>query len=124
MTAYTYASFHGLMDITVDDLAGDKTENLIDVALGLLNLEGARLPEKMAGTAGSKTLTVPEQEWTVVYYVTRILYIDVKNKGQSIDTQGLSVTTRDFSTNPQILQEVRYYARKLGKNPFKDVITF
>lgn len=124
MTSYTYASLHTLLNITIEDYSALATEALIDTTLGLLTLEGAKIRTKMAGTAGSKTLTLTESEWAVVYYVARILYIDIKNKGQSVDTQGLSVTTRDFSTRPEILEQVRYYANKLKGGKFKKVKTF
>ena len=72
----TAASIHALKLVTVSDIAATDLEPIIDQAIGIVNTEVGRDIGYLSGTAGSKTVTVEDEEFAIVSTLTLILAIN------------------------------------------------
>jgi hypothetical protein len=73
----TAAAVHALRVVTVSDIAAADLEPIIDQAIGIVNTEVGREIDYLSGTAGSKTVTVEDEEFAIVSTLTLILAINV-----------------------------------------------
>ena len=72
----TAAAIHALRVVTVSDIAAADLEPIIDQAIGIVNTEVGLDIGYLAGTAGSKTVTVEDEEFAIVSTLTLILAIN------------------------------------------------
>lgn len=87
-------------------------EKIIDLAIDILNLEGADLPN-MTGTAGSKTVNLESREKGAVFMVARAVYYSFYKDIEPAAVGGLTVGTADLLSNNVVLQTVKEAARRL-----------
>lgn len=78
MVAVTYATLHGVMNITTSDISAIDTEKLIDYSIDLLNLYANQSITRMAGTPGSKTLTLTSAQLGAMLLLARALYYEYR----------------------------------------------
>jgi hypothetical protein len=74
--ALTAAAVHALRVVTSSDIAAADLEPIIDQAIGIVNTEVGLDIGYLAGTAGSKTVTVEDEEFAIVSTLTLILAIN------------------------------------------------
>lgn len=126
MTEYTYASLHSILGLTTGDMPATDTENLMDVALGTINLVGGLDFAAMNGTAGSKTLNLDVTGWALVAAVCRMVYADFYvNQGQNVQGPAFSVTAKDFTSNPVAMSEIRRLCdayKRSESNPYENLV--
>jgi hypothetical protein len=72
----TAAAVHALRVVTVSDIAAADLESIIDQAIGIVNTEVGLDIGYLAGEAGSKTVTVEDEEFAIVSTLTLILAIN------------------------------------------------
>jgi len=63
-----------VLNLSVGDVSAIKTEALIDQAIDLLNLYANQSISNMAGTAGSKTVTLTSRQRAAVFEVAKAVY--------------------------------------------------
>jgi len=73
MVSVTYQDLHDLINVTTSDITAAKTEDLIDHAIDLLNAHGVGL-SNMAGSAGSKTVTLTSAQRGAILNLARMIY--------------------------------------------------
>ncbi len=115
MTSYTYTMMTDVMNLTVgasDDITAVNAEKLIDLAINCLNLFGAEL-DNMAGTAGSKTVSLESKEHAAVLLVARAIYYSFYKDLDSASLGGLTVSTNDLLKDPATLQLIKDAAAQL-----------
>lgn len=87
MIAVTYADLHNVLKLTTSDISAIDTEYIIDYAIDMLNLYANQSIARMAGTPGSKTLTLTSAQRGAVLMVARALYYEYRFN--PIDTPGM-----------------------------------
>ena len=121
MPAYYYADFQHLVDFEPADLSAEKTERLMEAALGLLNLYGAEIPEP-SGTYGSKAFSMEASQWSALVLVTRMFYIDFLEEGSGEFTlQGVEVKARDYLKNPAVVAQIMDLANKARPGDYDNI---
>jgi hypothetical protein len=78
-------------------------ENLIDLAVDLLNLEGADLPN-MSGTAGSKTLSVESTEKAAIFLAARAIY---HSDPTQFSLAEMNINSGDLLSNPEVMRAIK-----------------
>lgn len=73
MVSVTYTSLHNFINVDATDITAAKTEDLIDVAIDLLNAHNAEL-DNLSGAAGSKTVTVSSAGRGSILNLAAMLY--------------------------------------------------
>lgn len=113
MVTVTYASLHSLLNLTTSNISAINTENLIDMAINMLNLYGDLSISAMSGSSGSKTVTLTSAEWAAVFLVCRALYYSGYKGPDSASIAGLSYSPADLLSNPNVMVEVKHAASQL-----------
>jgi len=125
MTSYMYADFQKMLGLTPDDLSPESTERVMEHSIGLLNIYGAKIPE-MSGNYGTKTVGLTSTQWSAVVHVTRLVYMDfIQDSSGSFTIQGLSVTAREYTTDPRKIALIKEIAENVvsesGDDPFEEI---
>lgn len=115
MATITADDFQALMNITDADISNTNAELVIDMAVHCLNLYGhGNLGiGNMAGTAGTKTLSVDSETKGAVYLVARAIWYGFYMHLESVAISSLSVSTPDLLGNPTVLDAVKEAAQLL-----------
>jgi len=74
MVSVAYSDLHNVLNLSVGDISAIKTEALLDQAIDLLNLYANQTLSNMAGTAGSKTVTLTSKQRAAVFEVAKAVY--------------------------------------------------
>lgn len=99
-------------------------ETLVDAAINKLNRYGAPTITNMAGTEGSKTVTLTSKQQDAVLDVARIIYSSYyENADGTLNTNvgGIGLSSQDMMSNPTVLQAIKDIARCLrddGELPY------
>ena len=97
------------------DFEEEHAEEIIDLAIDILNLySDADLPN-MTGTAGSKTVSLESKEKGAVFVVARAIYWGFYKGPQATAIQGQSLSPADVMGNSAVIQSVREAARMLAE---------
>jgi hypothetical protein len=99
-------------------------ETIVDAAINKLNRYGAPTITNMAGTAGSKTVTLTSKQQDAVLDVARIIYANYyKNAEGTLNTTvgNLGISSQDMMSNATVLNAIKDIARCLrddGELPY------
>ena len=113
MATITASTFQALFNVA--DFTEEHAEEILDLAIDLINLySDADLPN-MAGTAGSKTVSVASKEKGAIFLVGRAIYLGFYTKPESSAIQGQTLSPADVMGNPAVIASVREAARQLAE---------
>jgi hypothetical protein len=119
MVVVTYATLHSVMNLNTTKLPAINTESVIDLAIDTLNLFGCELTN-MAGTAGTKTVTLESNEKAAVFLVARMIYYSFYKSVDVASLGGINVTTNDLMKDPTAVQLIKDAADRLIKGSADD----
>ena len=116
MAVYTAASFSGpLNDASV---SATNMENLVDIAINMLNMLGAETITNMAGGPGTKSVTLTSKQAGAVFIVVRQIYRGFWIGPKGSTTLGQSITEGDVLANPTIVATIEKVASRLSEVAF------
>jgi hypothetical protein len=93
----------------------EHAEQIMDLAIDLINLySNADLPN-MTGTAGSKSVSLESKEKGAVLLVARAIYYGFYTKPQSTAISGQSLSPADVMGNQAVIDSVKEAARQLAE---------
>lgn len=98
MVSVAYSDLHNVLNLTVSDITAVKTEALLDQAIDLLNLYANQSISNMAGSGGSKTVTLTSKQRGAVFEVAKAIYYRDYLSQVPITGEGVSAqvsTTQD-----------------------------
>ena len=101
--------------LSTTDLPTANAEVLIDAVIDELNLRGCSL-DNMAGSAGSKTITLTGAQRAGVRKIFRCIYASWNKNLIPVTTTGLgaiSVSSSDLMSNPTVLAMIKEVAAQL-----------
>lgn len=104
-----------LKNIFNDSSIADATmENLVDAVVDELNLQGCTL-SNMAGTAGSKTITLTSAEKGAVRRIFRVIYASWHKNADNtnVGVSSLTMNYTDLMSNPTVMQMIEDTATAL-----------
>lgn len=122
MVSVTASDFHILMHLTINDISLTNTENLLDKAIGALNLFGKLEISQLHGTAESKTLSVNDKTQFAIYLVARAIYYSFYKGITSASVEGVSITPLDLMSSPAVLESLKEAARNLRETDWSRAI--
>jgi len=111
INADTFKKIFGL-EADFDD---EKAEEIIDLAVDLLNLYGDADLANMGGATGSKTLNLESKQKGAVFVVARAIYYGFYNEPGSQSFQGQGGSMPDVMASPAVMLAVKEAARQLAE---------
>jgi len=115
--SYNAASFTSVLNVA--DFDAETMENLVNVAINVLNMFGAdTIPNMDGGGAGTKTVTLTSKQAGAVFLTVRQIYDGFwKPRGTTV-IQGQSITIADVLANPTIVATIEKIASRLSEVAF------
>lgn len=104
-----------------NSVSDEVLEDLLDLAIDTLNLYGAAV-DNMSGVAGAKSVTVTGKERAAAFISVRAIYYGFYKEIASSTIAGLTVSSTDLMSNPEVLRMIKEAARRLEQHegvPFK-----
>jgi hypothetical protein len=95
-------------------ITATNAEYILDLAIDLLNLQGADLPN-MGGSAGSKSVSLESSQKAAVFIAARAIYYGFYKGITNVAASPFNVTTNDLMSNPQVLDSIKTAARQLSE---------
>jgi hypothetical protein len=95
-------------------------ESLVDAVVDELNLQGY-IMANMAGTAGSKTITLNASEEAAIRRIFRCIYASWNKNPQailSVNTGAMSYSVADIMSNPTVLSMIERTASLLKQHSY------
>ena len=119
MVSVTYTTFHDLMNLTTTLISAADTEALIDQAIDMMNLYFGTSLSNMTGSAGSKTVTLAQEDKAAVMTITRTLYLTFYLPQQNASLGGVSSTPAEVFTNPNVQAMLKIIGRMRHNRVFE-----
>jgi hypothetical protein len=110
MAEITYATLQTLLHDT--DIEEETCEDIIDLAVDLLNLFGADI-SNMTGAAGSKTLSVESREKGAIMLSARAIYYGFYKGVDSANVGSATVSVSDIMGNATVMNTIKEAAGRL-----------
>ena len=101
--------------LNASGITDTKMEYLIDLAIGKICLHSGEDMATMSGTAGSKTVSLTNQQYGAVMEALRAIYYSFYKGVESSTVGGLVVSTPDLQSNPAVQATIRKAARRLAE---------
>lgn len=120
-TNITYASVHSVLDLSVTDIPEDDTEDLIDLAIDLLNLLGNASIPNLGGVTPAKFVLLDSRQRGAVLLVVRMLYHSFYKSIGASSISSLSVNPIDVLANPSMMKLIQTAASRLLPRDFKRI---
>ena len=118
MVAVTYADLHSLMHLNTTTLPAIATEDIIDLAIDMLNLYSSAGITRMAGPPGAKTLTLTSEQRGAVMMIARTIYLSFYKNIEPSSVGGVAVSPADVLAIPAMTRLLTLAARKLTTKAF------
>jgi len=117
MTVYNAASFSGPLNDS--SISAANMENIVDIAINVLNMFGAATITNMnGGAAGSKTVTLTSKQAGAVFLAVRLIYRAFWIGPKGSTTLGQSISEADVLANSTIVETIKLTARRLSSISF------
>jgi hypothetical protein len=118
MTSYNAANFSGVLNDS--SISAENMENLVNVAINVLNMFGAAtIPNMNSGAAGSKTVSLTSKQAGAVFLAVRMIYRGFWIGPKATGIAGMSLTEADVLANPTIVETIKLAAARLSSIAFK-----
>lgn len=101
MVDITYSTLQSVLSIP--QMSAVNIESLLDIAIDLLNLYGADLPN-MTGTAGSKSVSVDGQAKAAIFLAARAIY---HSDPSTFSLAELNISSGDILSNPEVSKTIK-----------------
>lgn len=111
MVIITSTTLGDLMNLTLN-FSWEKAERIIDLAIDMLNLYGAELPN-MSGVSGSKTVEVTSPQKAAIMLVARAIFYSFMGDPGAWSDSDQTISTSDLLVNTTVLSTVKEAAHIL-----------
>ena len=115
MSSVSASDFKNVMNIN-DSLTN--LEYVLDLAIDVLNLYGAEAIDNMAGSGGSKTVTLTSRQRGGVFLLARVIYHEFYKHKKNVSVGGVTLTVTDLLSNPTVMSTVEKMSKKLSTVDF------
>lgn len=115
MVSLTATLMKSVMNLTDSDISDTNAENLIDFAISQINVYSDADLSLMTGTAGTKTVSLESREYGVVMNALRAIYYSCYRGVETSTVGGMTVSTPDLMSNPNVLATIKEAARQLAE---------
>jgi len=101
--------------LNASGITDTKMEYLIDLAIGEISLHSGEDLPTMSGTAGSKTVSLTNQQYGAVMEALRAIYYSFYKGVETTGVGGMTVSTPDLQSNPMVQAAIVRAARRLAE---------
>ena len=117
MAVYTAASFSDPLNDS--SISAENMENIVNVAINVLNMFGAATITNMNGGApGAKTVTLTSKQAGGVFLAVRQIYDGMWKPRGTTSTRGDSLSVADVLANPTVVGLLEKIAHRLSEVAF------
>lgn len=117
MAVYTAASFSGPLNDS--SISAENMENIVNVAINVLNMFGAATITNMNGGApGAKAVTLTSKQAGGVFLAVRQIYDGMWKPRGATSTRGDSISVVDVLANPTVVALLEKIAHRLSEVAF------
>ena len=115
--SYNAASFTSVLNVA--DFDAETMENLVNVAINVLNMFGAdTIPNMDGGAPGAKTVTLTSKQAGGVFLAVRQIYDGMWKPRGTTSTRGDSLSIADVLANPTVVALLEKIASRLSEVAF------
>jgi len=114
MVSVAASDLKSILDMVSKPISDEILEQIIDLAIDCLNLNGADLPN-MSGTAGSKTVSLESKQKAAVFIAARAIYYSFYRGIELLSMQNVSFSVPDLMSNSVVMGAIEKAAHKLAE---------
>jgi len=122
MVEVTYLDLAKAMSWSVPgQITASRCENIIDLAIDMLNLYADTGLSNMSGAAGSKTVTLTSRQRAIVLFLCRGIFYSFQKDITPTGVGGIMLNPADLMSNPNFMAFMREASDMLRTRKFERV---